>query len=582
MTSYILGINSAYHESSAALIADGHIVSAVEEERLSGVKHGKPVRVDNADALPWQAIETCLAQAGITWRDLDGVAYSLDPALRRQHACLGEEGTPWRFGHPVGEACFQNSLRRVVDQLPLGSHTRFFYVPHHEAHAWYALGTSAFAEAAILVIDGIGEGATVSLGYGDRRGIHLERQTLFPDSLGLAWEKVACYLDMSEYDASKVMALAGLVESPGAGEVDLEDVLIVREGQLHVDQRVFDLEHPEDYRGLERRLGRSGDLGKASKIAAALQAVTERCLLSLGRWLKMRYGLKDLAYGGGVALNCRANETLARSGLFDHIHAGPASHDAGTALGAAWWAYLRLYGKAVPQQNPGKILFSGPDLLTGVLTEEMHQICVQTAADRLISGALVPWAAGLCEFGPRALGGRSLLAPPWRRDVVDLVNTTKGRREFEPLALSVTAERADELFDIPSAGRSLAHAMLVTVRPRGLWRHRLAHLVHGDGSVRLQVVAREWHPLFHDLLKKLDQHCGWPLVVNTSLNPRGQPMAARLADVQRRVATLGLDSLVCPQGTLRCTRGETKSLTPVSAAMEPARRLLLIGGGNDV
>ncbi len=580
MTSYILGINSAYHESSAALIADGHIVAAVEEERLTGTKHGKPVRVDNADALPWQAMEACLAQAGVTWRDLDGVAYSLDPALRQQHVCLGEEGPPWRFGHPVGEACFQASLRRVVDRLPLSDHTRFFYVPHHEAHAWYALGTSAFDEAAVLVIDGIGEGATVSLGRGDRRTLHLERQTLFPASLGLAWEKVARYLGMSEYDASKVMALAGL--SGDSKGTDLGDALAVQDGRLHVDQRVFDLERPTNYQGLEQKLGRPHDLKKASAIARVLQEVTERCLLELGHWLRARYGIKNLAYGGGVALNCRANEALARSGLFDHIHAGPASHDAGTALGAAWWAHIRLHGQAVPHQAQSKVLFSGPDLLAEAFAEDRTGPDVESAVERLLSNGLVPWATGPCEFGPRALGGRSLLASPWQRDIVDLVNTTKGRREFEPLALSVTAERADEIFDIPSAGRSLADAMLVTVRPRGLWRQRLAHLIHGDGSVRLQVVTREWQPRFHALLETLNRLRGWPLVVNTSLNPRGQPMAARLPDVQRQVAALGLDTLVCPLGTLRCTGGEMESLMPVSAAMETTRTLLRIGGGNDV
>jgi len=572
MPSYILGINSAYHESSAALVADGHIVAAVEEERLNGVKHGKPLRVDNADALPWEAIETCLEQAGITWRDLEGVAYSLDPALRRRHACLGEEGPPCRFGHPVGEAYFQESMRRVVDHLPISDHTSFFYVPHHEAHAWYALGTSTFTKAAILVIDGIGEGATISLGRGDRRRLHLEQQTLFPASIGLAWEKVARYLGMSDYDASKVMALAGLAE--GTEDADLGDVLVVRDGQLHVDQGVFDLEHPDDYRGLERRLGRPRNLRRASAIAAALQAATERCLLDLGRWLKEQYDLPDLAYGGGVALNCRANEALARSGLFDRIHAGPASHDAGTALGAAWWAYVRLYDRAVPRQDPAKILFSGPDLLPETSLGSRTQSGVEIAAEHLLSGGLVPWAVGPCEFGPRALGARSLLAPPWRRDVVDLVNATKGRWEFEPLALSVTAERAEELFDIPPAGRILTDAMLVTVRPRGGWRERLAHLVHGDGSVRLQVVRREWHPLFHDLLEALDQSRGWPLVVNTSLNPRGQPMAARLPDIQRRVAALGLDALVCPLEVYRCAEGREKSTAPASSVEEVAEALV--------
>ena len=272
---------------------------------------------------------------------------------------------------------------------------------------------------------------------------------------------------------------------------------------------------------------------------------------------------------------------MARSGLFDRIHAGPASHDAGTALGAAWWAYVRLYDRAVPCQDPAKILFSGPEPLSGTFTGDGMQAGIEAAVERLLAGSLVPWVAGPCEFGPRALGARSLLAPPWRQDVVGLVNATKGRRGFEPVALSVTAERANELFDIPPAGQSLADAMLVTVRPRGGWRERLAHLVHGDGSVRLQVVRREWHPVFHRLLDVLDRRRGWPLVVNTSLNPRGQPMAARLPDIQRRVAALGMDALICPWGMCRCAAGEVESNAP-SSVVEEVTEALVEGGSNGV
>ena len=214
-TDLVLGINNAYHESSAALIIDGRVVASVEEERFSGRKHGKMVRVDNAHHLPMKAIDYCLREAGATWRDLNAVAYSLDPTLRQSQACLGMEGPADDFGHPVGEAMFQRSLAQVPRLVRDLTNATFHFVPHHVSHAWYALGTSTFERAAILVMDGIGEGASISFGRGNREQVLIDRQYMFPRSIGLAWEKVARFLGLSEYDACKVMALAGLRRKTG-------------------------------------------------------------------------------------------------------------------------------------------------------------------------------------------------------------------------------------------------------------------------------------------------------------------------------------------------------------------------------
>ncbi|ANB02035.1 carbamoyltransferase C-terminal domain-containing protein [Ectothiorhodospira sp. BSL-9] len=547
---YILGINCAYHESAAALIADGELVMSVEEERLGGPKHGKVVRVDNADELPWRAINACLDAARIDWASITAVAYSLDPHLRQSHACLGTDGIPDCFGHPEGEALFQQSLARVPDELPLGERTDFVFVPHHEAHGWYAMGTSTFDEAAILVMDGIGEGATVSIGWGDRRSLHLDAQSFFPDSLGLAWEKVARFLDLTEYDASKVMALAGLAQGAGtdadhAVHSHLADALQVRDGRLIVDQDIFRLEYPDDFAGLRRRFGRQ-TRSQGPSIAHAIQHATETVLLELGQEIRQRYGSVNLAYGGGVALNCRANEKLARSGLFRSIHAGPASHDAGTALGAAWQVHTQLCQRPVPQQDAALVVFSGPRLhAEAPHTDAYRQNGLSSAksvVQRLLAGDCAPWAIGRCEFGPRALGARSLLGPSWDRDIVQRINRLKGRYAYEPVALSVLAERADEMFDIPDSARSLVRTMLVTVSPRAIWQQRLAHLLHKDGSVRLQVVHAHLQPEFHELLRRLDMATGWPLVVNTSLNLRGEPMSATQAGVDRTILRLGLNT----------------------------------------
>jgi carbamoyltransferase len=545
----ILGINSAYHESSAALLVDGQVLAAAEEERFTGRKHGKAVRVDNADQLPVEAINWCLRDAGISWSQVDAIGYSLDPRLRRVQACMGSEPPHAEFGRPLGEALFQHRIARVPRLLRSVTQARLHFIPHHLCHAWYAMGSSPFERAAILVIDGIGEGASISLGRGDRKWIAFAAQTLFPHSLGLAWEKIACFLKLTEYDACKVMALAGLI--PRQHISDLEQVLGWGPNGLEVDEAVFDLEHPRDFAGLERHLGcRSEQVASdpllRARIAAAMQQATEARLLDIAADLQARCGEADLAYAGGVALNCRANADLASRGPFQRIHIGPAAHDAGTALGAAWYLHTRLTGQPVPEQNTDLIAASGPwpETTEALAPEGWHPVegddALESAASWLASGEALAWLDGRCEFGPRALGRRSLLASAHPHDAAHRVNTLKGRHEYEPLALSVPEERADDLFDIPPAGRGLAALMLVTVRVRSGWRERLSHLVHSDGTVRLQIVSRLQQPRFHSLLHAMERLTGLPLVVNTSLNPRGRPMPAGAEQAWPTVEALGL------------------------------------------
>lgn len=550
MTRYILGINSAYHESSAAIVADGKLAAAVEEERLNGIKHGKPLRVDNADCLPWQAIEFCLREAGIDWGKVDAIGYSFDPDLRRRDARLGNEGTADTFGHPEGEAAFQESLKRVASHLRQHTEAPLDYVSYHEAHAWYALGTSPFEEATVLVMDGIGEGASLSFGRATRSRIQLDQQSHFPASVGLAWEKVARFLGLSEYDASKVMALAGL--APEEPTLSLENALRWATEGLEVDESLFQLEHPDDFTGLKKWSDWAGGEPQHAKgiaVAAALQRATRHLLLALGQELNGRYNLPNLAYGGGVALNCRANEALARSGLFSHIHVGPATHDGGTALGAAWQVYTTQSGQPVPHQDQSRLLFGGPlPEMTASESIPGWRLCEESAESaalkHLRDGKVIGWAVGPCEQGPRALGGRSLLASPEPQDIVPRINKLKGRRFFEPLALSITNEQAEEWFEIPPAARGLTSAMLTTVRARPDKVEDLAHLLHADGSVRLQTVDSKSHPQFHGLLRRFGDATGYPFLINTSLNPRGEPMSARSEGILAAAEKLGVKVVV--------------------------------------
>ena len=549
----ILGVNSAYHESAAAIVIDGRMVAAVEEERFSGYKHGKLLRVDNAHYLPIAAIDYCLKEAGITWQDLDAVAYSLDPALRKRLACVGSDGRYDNFGHPLGESMFQRSLTRVPRMLRSHTAARLHFVPHHDCHAWYALGTSSFEQAAILVMDGIGEGASVSLGQGDRRQLQIQHQSLFPHSVGLVWEKVTRFLGLTEYDACKVMALAGLDSVPRSDTL-AEQMRWSEEG-LVVNQQIFDLEHPEDYSGLEHWFGckrqeTAQNTAIRTRIAAALQRSTEEVLLAIANDLHEQTNEQALVYAGGVALNCRANAELAARGPFSQIHIGPAAHDAGTAAGAAWHVYTRTTGLPVPDHASSEVAGGGPIPGTPFpsCAKGWKRKCTggsfATVARCLVEGETIGWLDGRCEFGPRSLGRRSLLASPFGRNVVERVNRLKGRHWFEPLALSVSLERAEELFDIPAAGCGLTPYMLITVKPQPSWFGRLTHLLHADGTVRLQTVSCKDHPRFHALLLEIQRLTGIPLLINTSFNPRGRPMPASIEQALPLADDLGIRYMV--------------------------------------
>jgi carbamoyltransferase len=544
----ILGVNSAYHESSSAIVVDGRIIAAAEDERFSGRKHGKPVRVDNAHDLPLAAINYCLREVDVTWSDLDAVAFSLDPSLRRRFTRLGIEGDPNTFGHPIGEACFQASLALVRRVVRDRTHAPVHFVSHHLAHAWYAVGTSTFELAAVLVMDGIGERASSSAGLATRSEITFTEEQLFPASIGLAWEKVARFLGLTEYDACKVMALAAFSDTD---EEYFANVLCLRDGIPYVDEEVFRLERPKDFGGLSAATGvanATATFEEKARVAAAIQRATEHVVVGVTERLRRQHKVNRLVLGGGVALNCRANAVLASSNVMAEIHAGPASHDAGTAIGAAWQLYAKS-GKAVPYQDPRLIVGAGPDVITdGPLLERRGWIRAQTEGQEGMAVALrggepIGWIDGRCEFGPRALGRRSILASPANHYIVAQINRLKQRHSFEPLAVSIAEELAGEVFDLPFAASSLTRYMLTTATPTLRWRSELGHLVHRDGTLRVHVVRQAESQTFHRLLMHWAACSSLPFLVNTSLNRRGDPMPADLDRSLKTAEVLGLRCL---------------------------------------
>jgi carbamoyltransferase len=546
----ILGINSVYHESAAALLVDGALVAAVEEERFNRIKHGKPAEFDNPHQLPERAIRFCLNHAGLTAGDIDHVAYSFDPKLRR---------TQYRaeWWDPRLEETFRlrlGQVRGAAEELlgnPLGQ--RFHFVPHHMAHAASAYFPSGFDRAAILTIDGLGEiaGSFLAKAVGTR--IQAVETFDYPHSLGFLWEVMSTHLGFSHYDASKVMGLAAY-GNPEVFRRKFQSALRVGKEDYKVSPEFLGF-NANKFAKLDALFGPprymdSEILPRHADIAAALQEATNAAVLALVRRLKRKVPFDKLCLAGGVALNCVTNELVRQSGGFSDVFIPSAPHDAGTAIGAALAVHCAKQktsperGNATPYLGPA---FDRRDILAAVksagLTPRRSKSPARDAADMIADGKIVAWFQGRMEFGPRALGNRSLLADPRRPDMRHILNQkVKHRENFRPFAPSVMAERANEWFEFGGA-QSASHAFMLfacAVKPEK--RDRIPAVMHQDGSARVQLVGRELNPDFHELLSCFFARTGVPLVINTSFND-SEPIVCTPTDAIVTFRKSGIDAL---------------------------------------
>jgi carbamoyltransferase len=546
----VLGINSVFHESSAALLVDGRVVAACEEERFNRVKHGKPAQIDNPQELPEQAIRFCLNHAGLKTSDIDRVAYSFDPRLRRT-----EYRADW-WPDSQMEDTFLKCLGEVGDAADrligrkLGRALKF--VPHHLAHAASAYYPSGFDAAAILVIDGIGEAACSTLAQGE--GVRIEPVETFsyPHSLGFVWERASDYLGFSPYDASKTMGLAAYGD-PDVYRRQVASVIQVSEEGYQVDLGA--LGFPSfNLRGFELLLGpkREPDeeiLARHMDFAAALQEATNAAVLALVRRLERSVGLKRLCVAGGVALNCVTNDLIRKASAYSDIFIPSAPHDAGTAIGAALAVHSAEQRVRPPPSGATPYLgpqFNEREVLDAVkqagLTPRRSKNTAQEAADMIADGNIVGWFQGRMEFGPRALGNRSLLADPRRPDTRAILNNrVKHREDYRPFAPSVLAERADEWFEV---GPHLAshEYMLFACAAKAEYRERIPAVLHQDGTARVQLVRPAANPRFHELISRFFARTGVPLVLNTSFND-SEPIVCTPAHAIATFRKAGLDAL---------------------------------------
>ena len=542
----ILGINAVFHESAAALVVDGKVVVACEEERFNRIKHAKEARVDNPHVLPVQAAQFCLDYAGLKASDIDRVAYSFDPALR-----AAEFRAEWwpdsrleaQFLQRLGEV---SAAAAVLLGRKLGRALKF--VPHHLAHAASAYYPSGFDPAAILVIDGIGEAACSTLLRGEGARITMVETFSYPHSLGFVWEQASLHLGFSPYDAAKVMGLAAYGD-PEALHLELGAVIQVREDGYAVDPKALD---PAGLAALfgPRRRPEEVILPHHMNIAAALQAATDAAVIALLHRLERQVGGHNLCVAGGVALNCVTNTLMRQVTAFSEIFIPSAPHDAGTAIGAALAVHCADRGATRPPPS-GATPYLGPEfhereVLAAVkaagLAPRRCKDAARDAADMIADGNIVGWFQGRMEFGPRALGNRSLLADPRRADTRAILNRRiKHREDFRPFAPSVLAEHADEWFEIgpPTPSNEYMLFAYVTKRDR---RGRIPAVIHQDGTARVQLVRREANPRYHDLISRFYARTGVPLVLNTSFND-SEPIVCTPSHAIATFRGTGIDAL---------------------------------------
>ncbi|MEV0598004.1 carbamoyltransferase C-terminal domain-containing protein [Streptomyces sp. NPDC050315] len=512
----VLGVNALFHDPAAALVIDGRTVAAAEEERFSRRKHGKRPVPFAAWELPELSARWCLEQAGLTPADLDAVAYSYDPELSRPAEMMGLDD-PW---DELRQEYARRAPEFLAEALPGLKPERVRFVAHHVAHAASAGLASPYDDSAVLVLDGRGECASHLAGaYSDGELKVLAAQEL-PHSLGLFYEELTDHLGfLRSSDEYKVMALASY------GTPRFRDQL--REYVYADGTGGYVAEHVPWERMVPRRLSGRRITTDHADLAASAQACLEDMTLDLGRWLHDKTGRRTLSLAGGVALNCVANSRLYRDGPYEDIWVQPAAGDAGTALGAA--LHVAQEQEAAPvAPMPTAALGRGwsDEELRAVLEEaavpyEEPDDIAETVAEELANNGIVAWYQGRSEYGPRALGHRSLLAHPGHPDNLERLNAVKGREEFRPVAPMVLEDRAAELFE---GGPLPSPYMLFVHDVREPWRAKIPAVVHVDGTARVQTVEERTEPLVARMLAAFDRRTGIPVVVNTSLNTAGRPM----------------------------------------------------------
>jgi carbamoyltransferase len=562
----ILGLSFFYHDSAAALVKDGVLVAAAEEERFSRIKHDS--------GFPELAIEFALKTGGITMDDVDYVVFYEKPFVKFERMLLTAMAT-----FPKSAAVFRESMQRwISDKLWIKSMmsrqmkiptSKLLFCDHHMSHAAAGFYTSPYEDSAILTVDGAGEWTTSTMAIGRGKKIEIIKEMRFPHSLGLLYSAFTAYcgfeINEGEY---KLMGMHPYGEPKYVDRI-YELIQVGDDGSLWHDMKYFQYHHSTNDTltpAFERHFGKPRRDPKLQDqsldpyycdMAASIQKVTEEILLKMVHHLhEISGGMKNLCLSGGVALNSVANYKIMRDGPFDNVYIHPAPGDDGGSVGAAYWAYNHVLeqprGPALGHAYLGSE--HSNEQIEAFLTEndipfefiEDDQEFYDYVADALVDGMVCGWFRGRFEWGPRALGARSIIADPRRVEMKEKLNSKiKFREAFRPFAPSVLEERANEFFEIPEAEKHFPARFMLYVAPvREEKRADLPAITHEDGSGRLQTVFKETNPAYHGMIEAFGKRTGVPVVMNTSFNLKGEPIVESPAHAFNTFSLSGMDLLL--------------------------------------
>lgn len=554
----ILGLNYYYHDSTACIVVDGKLIAAIEEERLSRIKH--------TIAFPDNAIDRCLKIAKLSYSDIDHIAVSIKPthnaskkmfywafhikSLHTLRAFLNNE-----ISHGFRkQRHFWSWYKKHWISKKIGPQVHF--IPHHHCHAPGSFFVSPYKEAALLGVDGAGEWATTFLGHGTGNEIEFLGENFFPYSLGSFYVAITYFCGFKPYyDEGKTMGLAPM-GNPEVYKADVAKLVWAdKNGLLHFDLSYFNFQYFKAYLSPKfyEKFGEPRKPDEAFEqrhmdMAAAFQEVLEDRVLDICEVLYQKTKADYLVVSGGVSLNSVMNGRIVRESKFKDIYVMPAAGDNGTAIGAAYYLYNGIF------KNPRDFIHLDPYVGTSYTNQEIENVLKsaklnyeyiedvsEIAATLLEEGQIIGWFQGQMEIGPRALGNRSILANPSFPDMKDKINSeVKFREAFRPFAPSTILEAKNDYFDLEVEAPFMLKVCNVLKDKQAI----IPAVTHVDGSARLQTVTRALNPRYYDLIKKLGDKTGVPVVLNTSFNIQGEPIVESPKDAIRCFFSTGLDALI--------------------------------------
>ena len=558
---YNLGISCYYHDSAVALLKDGHVIVAAEEERFSRKKFD--------DDFPKMAIEWCLKEAKITPSQIDSVAFYDKPVLKFErlldnYIAVAPRGL-YSFLDTIPKWIHKRLwIKNEIKKALKGFKGEIIFPEHHLSHAAHTFYTSPFEESAILTVDGVGEWSTTSLGYAKNNSITLTHDIRWPHSLGLFYSAFTYFLGFQVNEGEyKLMGLSSYGKPKYYDKIRDNLIDVKNDGSIHLNMKYFAFTY--DKVMTNDKFSKLFEIEPRKKdektqqihydIGASAQKVLEEILLKMANHVYDKFKIKNLCLGGGVALNGVANYRILKESPFDNIHIPPSPGDAGSAVGCAQYLYY-IYHKnpRIIEKDQAKIIseniYVGPTYSNEEIREFLdsnnipyqqlqHNELLQTTAKLIADGNIVGWYQGKMEWGPRALGSRSILADPRKAEMKDILNEKiKHRESFRPFAPSILEEYVSEYFDID---RPSPYMLFVApVRKPEL----IPAVTHVDGTGRLQTVNRDTNPLYYDLINEFYKITGVPVIINTSMNVMGEPIVNTPEQAYQMIVKTDMDCIV--------------------------------------